>query len=464
MFFGRSKELKQLNHLYDSDQFEFAVFYGRRRVGKTTLIKEFMQEKSAIYHMAIEGTKKENLRGLSRAVLSYTVSIDAKSHPSFETYELLLEHVDELARSGERVIFAIDEYPYLAESYPQISSMLQKHIDECWKDSKLFLILCGSSMSFMEEQVLGYKSPLYGRRTRQFKIRPFTFYESLDMLQQFDLEEKGILYGITGGIPEYLSRLNMNLSLDENVISLFFDDSGRLFDEPTNLLKQEMKEPASYHSIISAIAGGVSRMNEIAMNTGLESSGCSNQISSLIKLGIVKKECPLTEPNSRKTIYRLEDSMFLFWYRFVRPNVDGIVRGVGESIYYTSVKPQLSDYMGIVFEEMAKQYLYRSDIYPKLPFPIENLGRWWGNNKVLKRQEEIDLMSVSGKSALFAACKWRNALQGRDVLDKLIQRGEIFFYEDKYYYLFSKSGFEDGLKKYVADKENIKLISLKDMG
>lgn len=131
----------------------------------------------------------------------------------------------------------------------------------------------------------------------------------------------------------FYGRRRVGKSMDENFVSLFFDDSGRLFDEPTNLLKQEMKEPASYHSIISVIAGGASRLNEIATSTGLESGGCSNQISSLIKLRIVKKEYPLTEPNSRKTIYRLEDSMFLFWYRFVRPNINGIIRGVGAHLY-----------------------------------------------------------------------------------------------------------------------------------
>ena len=140
-------------------------------------------------------------------------------------------------------LIAIDEFPYLAASYPAISSMLQSHIDLHWKNSHLFLILCGSSMSFMEEQVLGYKSPLYGRRTAQFKLHPFTFFEARKMLTGFSPEEQAVLYGVTGGIPEYLSRISQTQTMDENILELFFDESGRLFEEPVNLLKQELREP-----------------------------------------------------------------------------------------------------------------------------------------------------------------------------------------------------------------------------
>lgn len=464
MFFGRNREMKKLEELYKNDQFEFVVFYGRRRVGKTTLINEFIQEKNSSYYMAVEGIKQENLKGLSSSILSLRGGTSSISTPSFTSYEELLSYVDQLARSGERMIIAIDEYPYLAMSYPAISSMIQSHIDQCWKDSKLFLILCGSSMSFMEEQVLGYKSPLYGRRTAQFKIRPFTFFESREMYPNYSVEEQAILYGITGGTPEYLSRINPRLSLEENIIQLFFDESGRLFEEPNNLLKQELKDPASYHSIITAIASGASRMNEIATKTGLESSGCSNQVTTLIALGIVKKEYPITEPStSRKTIYRLQDSMFLFWYRFVRPNTSNIARGMGEVVYGTLVKPQLNDFMGSVFEEICQQYLYVPEVFATHPFILGNVGRWWGNNKIEKRQEEIDMMSVADDNALICECKWRNEPQGVDVLRTLLRRGEIFSYLNKYYYVFSKSGFTCEAIEWSKTIDNIKLISYDDI-
>lgn len=462
MFIGRKRELKKLNTLYTSGQFEFAVIYGRRRVGKTTLINEFIKDKEAIFYMAVEGTRKENLQGLSKALLSGS---EIESHlPEFTDFPRLLDYIDHLCQTKERLIIAIDEFPYLASSYPAISSMIQSHIDQCWKDSKLFFILCGSSMSFMEEQVLGYKSPLYGRRTAQFKIHPFSYFEFSLMLSGFSPEEQAILYGVTGGIPEYLSRVDSAKTMDDNIINLFFDESGRLFDEPSNLLKQELKEPATYHSIISAIAGGASRMNEIATKTGLETSGCSNQISALISLGIVSKEVPITESaSSKKTLYHLEDNMFLFWYRFVRPNLSNIIRGIGDTVYERFVKPQLNDYMGSIFEEICQQYLYLPEIYTTLPFLIGNSGRWWGNNPVKKRQEEIDIMAIEDSNALFCECKWKNSLVTLDIIDLIKERGALFHYEHKYYIVFSKSGFADQVIAYAADHDDTMLVSFNDI-
>lgn len=462
MFVGRERELDKLNAMYKSNRFEFAVLYGRRRVGKTTLIREFMKDKPGIYYISVEGAKKENLYGLSRAFLSQGEM--KQTTPEFRDYVALLEYIDSLAMSGERMIIAIDEYPYLAASYPAISSMLQSHIDSCWKDSNLFLILCGSSMSFMEEQVLGYKSPLYGRRTAQFKIHPFTFFEARRMLEAFTQEQQAVLYGVTGGIPEYLSRIDGKLSMDENIIQLFFEESGRLFEEPVNLMKQELKEPMTYHSIIAAIASGASKMNEIATKTGLETSGCSNQIASLIALGIVRRETPVTEPStSCKTLYRLSDSMYLFWYRFVRPNSSSIIRGVGRQIYEMVVLPQLNDFMGEVFEEICQQYLYLPQIYSTLPFMLGETGRWWGNNPKAKRQEEIDIMSVTDKSALFGECKWRKEKVDMEMVHTLMERGELFTYLEKYYYIFSKSGFGDEVIAFAEKNNNLKLIDFSMM-
>lgn len=456
MFIGREQELTKLNTLYQSDHFEFAVFYGRRRVGKTTLIKEFIKDKEAVYYMAAEGTQTENLAGLSSAILCSDAGV------SFASYEELLTYIDK-NYTNKRHILVIDEYPYLAASYPAISSLLQRHIDNIWQYSQLFLILCGSSMSFMENQVLGYKSPLYGRRTAQFKLHPFTYFEARQMLTSFSYEDQAILYGVTGGIPEYLNRIRPANDLDTNIAELFFDESGRLFEEPSNLLKQELKEPASYHSIISAIASGHSRINEIATKTGLETSGCSNQLTSLISLGIVRKEVPVTEKeNSRKTLYRLCDTMFLFWYRFVRPNISSISRGAGAAVYLNLVKPYLADFMGRIFEDICGQYIFLPNIYPTLPFSIGNLGKWWGTNPHTKSQEELDLMAVFEEKTLLGECKWRNAPVDVPIVQKLLERGTIFPYQEKWFYLFSKTGFTE--KAFEYGKSNcVKMISFDEM-
>ena len=484
MFVGRSRELQKLEEAYRKESFEFAVFYGRRRIGKTTLIHEFLKDKSAVYYMAVEGTAQDNLAGLSKAVMTQIaphtevpagrladenpsgpvpLPVPGTEAPVFRDFAALLDYIDRLC-DGRRIVLAIDEYPYLAASYPAISSMLQSHIDQCWKDSKLFLILCGSSMSFMENQVLGYKSPLYGRRTSQFKLRPFTFFEAKAMLPGFSGEERAILYGITGGVPEYLSRIQTGLSVDDNIVRLFFDESGRLFEEPSNLLKQELREPATYQSIITAIAGGASRLNEIATRTGLETSGCSSQLNSLISIGIVRKETPFTESAaSRRTLYRLADNMFLFWYRFVRPNLSLIASGMGEALYYMAVKPQLNDFMGSIFEEICRQYLFLPKIHAALPFFFGDAGRWWGPNPIKKCQEEIDLMAVQDHSAWFGECKWRSERVGTDIVETLLERGELFSYPDKWYTVFSRSGFQDAVQERYGNNPRIRLISFNEM-
>ena len=456
MFIGRQQELAKLNKLYQSGGFEFAVFYGRRRVGKTTLIKEFIKDKDAFYYMAAEGTQAENLAGLTRAVFPQETDV------SFASYEALLAHIDTHC-TDKRQILVIDEYPYLAASYPAISSLLQRHIDNTWQYSRLFLILCGSSMSFMEHQVLGYKSPLYGRRTAQFKLHPFTYFEARQMLTSFSDEEKAVLYGVTGGIPEYLNRIRPTEDLDTNMTDLFFDESGRLFEEPSNLLKQELKEPASYHSIISAIASGHSRMNEIAAKTGLETSGCSSQLASLISLGIVRKEFPVTEKeNSRKTLYQLCDTMFLFWYRFVRPNASAISMGAGSGVYHNLVKPRLPQFMGRIFEDICAQYLFLPEVQPTLPFFIGRLGKWWGANPHTHSQEEVDLMAVSGNQALLGECKWHNTPVDTAVIKKLLERGSLFSYPEKWYYLFSKTGFTEKALEY-GNENHVTMITFQEM-
>ena len=458
MFAGREKELRALGEHYDSDGFEFAVVYGRRRVGKTTLIREFSAGKNNIYYMAVEGTARENLNGLSAAVLG-----QQSETASFSDFSALLDYVDRLCSNGERLILTIDEYPYLAASYPAVSSMIQKHIDLCWKDSRLFLILCGSSMSFMETQVLGYKSPLYGRRTMQCKLAPFTLFEARPMLTSWPAEDAAVLYGITGGVPEYLSRLNPDRGVDENIRELFFRDSGRLFEEPVNLLKQELREPASYHSILTAIAAGASRLNEIAQKSGLETSGCSVQLQSLISLGIVCREVPVTEKEtSRRSIYRLEDSMFRFWYRFVRPNRGSISMGLGDVVYDQIVKPQIPDYMGKVFEEICRQYLFEPQVYTSFPFLYGKIGRWWGTDPRTRSQEEVDLIAVGDDAAVICECKWRGEKTPVSDAGTLLHRGELFPYSRKAWCIFSKSGFEEETAVF-ANEHNIRLVSFEEM-
>lgn len=456
MFIGRERELASLTNLYDSDKFEFVVIYGRRRVGKTALINHFIDGKNAIYFIGVESNAKQNLENFSKSIIEYASGIEADT--SFASFQAALETVFRLSEK-ERIILAIDEYPYVARASKSFASTLQLLIDKYKDRSKLMLILCGSSMSYMEDHVLAYKAPLYGRRTAQIKVQPFDFEETCRYFSDFSAEEKALAYGIMGGTPQYLLHMNDRLSIEENIKNTYLNPISSLYEEPTNLLKQEVREPAIYTAIITAIATGASRMSEISNKVGEDTNVCSTYLKNLITLGIVQKETPYGEKASKKSIYSIDDNMFRFWYRFVPENASMIARGATELVY-KRIEPYLSDYMGKVFEEICKQYLWKLLLDGKSPVEFTSLGRWWGNDPVHKRQVEIDIMGEQDKNtALFAECKWTNEKIDLSVLETLVERSMIFSYEKKHYFLFSKSGFTKGCKEKAQKMGNVSLVS-----
>ena len=363
----------------------------------------------------------------------------------------------------QRLVFVIDEYPYLAKAEKSFSSRLQHIIDHQWQDSQLYLILCGSSMSFMEYQVLGYESPLYGRRTAQFKIQALTYREMTQFHPSLSLQDQALLYGVTGGIPHYINKLDVEDDLDEALLENLFSTSSYLFEEPENLLKQELREPAIYNSVISAIAGGASRLNEIATKVGLESGVCTKYLKVLLDLGILKKETPITEKPGKKTIYAIDDNFFRFWYRFVPRNMSIISAGRMNLVYEQAVKKYYPDYMGLVFEKMCQEYLSR---YAKdLPILLSTVGQWWGTDSKTRKEVQIDIVGtpVEGNEYLIGSCKYRNEKIGMDELE-LIQKYASVFRKDGlfHYFIFSKGGFTPALLE-AGEKGEVTLLTLDDL-
>lgn len=460
MFIGRERELASLTQLYNSDKFEFVVLYGRRRVGKTALINHFIDGKKAIYFMGVESNAKQNLENFSKSIIEYASGIEAET--SFASFQAALETVFRLSEN-ERIILAIDEYPYVARASKSLASTLQLLIDKYKDRSRLMLILCGSSMSYMEDHVLAYKAPLYGRRTVQIKLQPFDFEETCRYFGNFSTEEKALAYGIVGGTPQYLLQMNDRLSIEENVKNTYLNPTSSLYEEPTNLLKQEVREPAIYTAIITAIATGASRMSEISSKVGEDTNVCSTYLKNLVALGIVQKETPYGEKASKKSIYSIDDNMFRFWYRFVPENASMIARGAADLVY-KRIEPHLPEYMGKVFEEICKQYLWKLLLGGKSPVEFTSLGRWWGNDPVHKCQAEIDIMGEQDKdTALFAECKWTTEKVDLAVLETLIARSELFPYKNKHFFLFSKSGFTKGCVEKAKELGNVSLVTYEEI-
>ena len=460
MFIGRERELASLTQLYHSDKFEFVVLYGRRRVGKTALINHFIDGKKAIYFTGVESNAKQNLENFSKSIFEYASGIEAET--SFASFQAAIETVFRLSEN-ERIILAIDEYPYVARSSKSLASTLQLLIDRYKDRSRLMLLLCGSSMSYMEDHVLAYKAPLYGRRTAQIKLQSFGFEEVCRYYGNFTAEEKALAYGIVGGTPQYLLQMNDRLSIEENVKNTYLNPTSSLYEEPTNLLKQEVREPAIYTAIITAIATGASRMSEISTKVGEDTNVCSTYLKNLVALGIVQKETPYGEKASKKSIYSIDDNMFRCWYRFVPENASMIARGAADLVY-KRIEPHLPAYMGKVFEEICRQYLWKLLLSGQSPVEFTSLGQWWGNDPLHKCQAEIDIMGEQDKdTALFAECKWTSEKVDLAVLETLISRSELFPYKNKHFFLFSKSGFTKGCAEKVKEFGNVTLVTYEEI-
>ena len=460
MFIGRKNELLQLNRLYNSGKFEFAVIYGRRRVGKTAIINEFVKDKNAICFTGVETNAKQNLENLSECILEFSTGM--KTDTAFSNFQSALEYVFK-SSENKRIVLCLDEYPYVARASRSLASTLQMLIDKYKDSSKLFLILCGSSMSYIEDHVLAYKAPLYGRRTAQFKILPFEFCEACEYFNGMSPEDKALAYGLVGGTPQYLLQINNKISIEDNIKNIFLNPVSALYEEPNNLLKQEVREPAIYNAVITAIATGASKISEISTKVGETSSTCVAYVKNLVALGIVRKEVPYGEKSTKKTIYSIEDNMFRFWYRFVPNNNSVIMRGAAD-IVYRRIEPQLSEYMGAVFEEICKQYLWKLLLDGNSPVEFSELGRWWGNDPIEKKQTEIDIMGEQDKkTALFGECKWTNEKVDLGVLETLIKRSKLFSYINVHLFLFSKSGFTKGCIDKANELGNVSLVTYADM-
>ena len=453
MFVGREKEMSALNNLYDEESFQMVVIYGRRRIGKTTLILEFISDKPAIFFTAQEVNDTLNISQFSKKIYSFfNIPI---STGAFDSWNSAFEFLAEKSKE-RRFILAFDEFPYAAVANRSLKSALQTVIDHNFKNTGLFLILCGSHMGFMENEVLGYKSPLFGRRTAQIKLEGFDYYDAGKMLGGFSSEDKLKFYACVGGTPHYLSQIKSNESFEENIKRMYFNISGYLYNEPMMLLQQELREPAMYNSIITAIAGGASRLNEIATKISEDSPKVSKYLQTLVNLQIVHKVYPFGEnpQNSRRGIYRIADNCYDFWYSFVFPNKPEIESGSGDLIADAYVfGERLSSYIGKPpFETVCLQYLKRANRTGKLPFTAISFGSWWGNNPKDKTQTDFDVIAANKneKKIILGECKWKSginlALETKKLLDKDHLLAE---YKYRYYYFFLKTQIKEQRKEVV---------------
>ena len=443
-FVGRKRELKALQDKYDQEGFHLAIIYGRRRIGKTRLINEFIKKNSdvrSIEFVAMERNEKDLLKMMTNAVLA-AISPSLVGNFSFENFDKLFDFVGQAAKD-QKIIFFIDEYPYLANECKYMNSLMQKYVDRDWKDSNLFVILCGSMVSFMRDDVLSENAPLHGRSDLEFKLGPFDYYETGLFLPEFSNEDKAIAYGITGGVAKYIEQINPEKSIDENIMEQFYSNTGYFTEEQVQtVMTADKKNPTAYNSIIAAIANGHTKYGEIASASGI--SDITFYIKNLMSAELIEKR-----KSGKSTYYRIMDGMLNFWFRLVSDAASLINAGKGELYYHKIVKEKMHDYMGLVFEDMARQYIFRNSGSENLPMMITSLEEYQQSIKEGKEihQIEIDLVGREGKNiALAGECKFRRQTFSKKDMQHFLDKVRYLPATNPLLILFSLSGYEQGVK------------------
>lgn len=460
MFINRVAELNLLEKRYASGKAELFVLYGRRRVGKTELLAHFCEGKRSIFFVSDLGSEISLRTSLSAAVNAVLFGPN-QMNAVYSTWEDLF-HTLAQATQKERLVVVLDEFPYLVTAYPPLATILQRVWDQSLKNSQIMLILCGSYIGMMEETVLGYQAPLYGRRTAQYLLEPLQFQDARLFYPSFGLEDQVRAYAIYGGTPAYLQTIQPERSLKDNILEGILTRGAFLYDEVRFVLQQELREPRNYFAILQAIAAGKTRLNEIKQATGIE--GVTAYLDTLQHLHLVQRLVPVTETQpqkSRRGLYRLKDHYLRFWFRYVHPNRSQLERGGAQIILENQVLPEIDHFSSLAFEEICQQFFWQAGLSGHLPFVPTLVGNWWNAN------QEIDLIVLGEKDAMLAECKWSSKPVGLDLLVELEYKLQLVQSElgqrQIRFALCSRSGFTSQLLEEAKRRDDVMLFDLPAM-
>ncbi len=412
-FVDRGEELSRLREAFRKNA--LVVVYGRRRVGKTRLLVEAVREIPHLYHLCKEEEVGETLRALSLKLFRLTGKEEFARRPvaSFEEF---------LEALPPGVVLILDEFQVLVRNHPRVLGVLQEYLDFNQRNP---IVLCGSSVSMMAG-LMDYGSPLYGRKALALKVEPLKFRHIWEFFPNYGIEALVKTYAVLDGMPEYLLRFDPSLSPEENIRRGFFE-RGFLYSEAEFLLRYELRDLSTYNTILEAVSYGHRSFGEIRNATGIEGSKLPRYISTLIELGILRREVPVTlkgreKIRRRNARYSIADNYFAFYYAFVHPFKEEIELGLLDGPL-ENFKQNFNRYLGFIFEKIAKEFLVELNKAGMLPFRFTRIGRWW------HKSEEIDLVALNGreKKALFVEVKWRDLSEreARGILKDLKRKSEL---------------------------------------
>ncbi len=454
-FVNRREELAFLERCYAKKGFQFVPLHGRRRVGKTRLVREFIRDKRALYFMADSITEGEQLRNLARET-GDLFSDPLLAENGYRDWYQFFRYIKEKA-GRERLIVVIDGFPYLVNANHAISSIFQKGIDEILHNSPVFLILLGSSIGMMEREVLFSKAPLYGRRTASLEIKEMNFAALQEFFPHSTFSQRLAIFGVVGAVPAYLERVE-NRDITAFIREQVLDSGSFLYNEVEFLLREELREPRSYFVILRSIAQGKRKLSEIINDTGFDKTHLSRYLDILRSLRLVEKEVPITEQHpdkSRLGLYRIHDRFFSFWFRNVFPYRSRLE--LGDTRYLmTKLSETFEQYLSFVYEDVCRELCH--DLLTKGIMNFTAIGRWWWKN------EEIDLVALDeeNNAIWFGECKWSAKQIGEDIYADLRRKAAMVDWGGtkrvERFILFSKNGFTAGMRR-MAKKDNVVLVA-----
>ena len=437
-FIDRKREMSTLEKEYNREN-SFVVLYGRRRTGKTTLIKEFIKDKNAFYFFADKQNESLQINRFKNQLAEHFKDEFLKKIEINDWDTIFDYFINKIG--DEKFVLVIDEFQYLCLMNKGFSSIFQRIYDEKIADKNIMVILCGSLISMMYSEVLSYDSPLYGRRTAQIKLQPISFEYYKEFFNNKSKRELIEFYSITGGIPKYILEFDRNKSPLWNIENNIFNKDNFLYSEPKFLLQEEINDLSRYFSILNSIALGNTKLSSICSHLGLNSSSMTSYITKLIDLDILEKEVPVTEniENGKKGLYKIKDNYLKFWFSYVYP-YQSYLEIENLSYPLEKIKNEFNLWVSKIYEDLARETVLNNS---EIPFPIKKLGRWWNNN------EEIDIVGLGDNEIIFGECKWSNKKVGLSVLLSLKEKSKSVKWNNssrkEYFILFSKEGFSDDL-------------------
>ena len=458
-FVDRELEMQTLNQEYGRRGSSLVVLYGRRRVGKTTLISEFIKGKQALFFLASEESEAQNRAAFKDKAADF-IGSGLLKEAEVKNWDTIFKAIADTAFASKPVI-VMDEFQYIGRSNPAFPSIFQRVWEETLKDKPIMVILCGSLISMMESQTLAYNSPLYGRRTAQIRLKQIPFRHYPAFFPNKSRRELIEMYSVTGGVPKYIELFSEGGDIYSSIQVCVLNRSGYLYDEPHFLLQQEVSEIGSYFSVIKAIAAGNSKLSAISTVLEIKSTSLTKYLKTLIDLDILEREVPVTEENperSKKGLYKIKDNYIRFWFAFVYPNMSFIESGSSGIVMSKIRKGLISGHTAFVYEDVCRERMWELNAEGRWPFHFSKIGRWWDG------KNEIDLTAIDpdGNNLILGECKFWQEPVGVNILRELEEKANSVDWRKKgrrlWYVLFSAAGFTDELKAVAAGRGDLLLM------